>query len=106
MGGMTDFFIMAYRSALPMVWPSPSNWNEAAVSVAPGSWAWLVGGWWMRFWVTYDNDLALLQDRVVGNDFLLGLLGIDHGLVGVLGVDGFRHGGLRWEEFKKIGLKA
>lgn len=33
----THFFIIAYRSALPMVWPSPSNWNEAAVSVAPGS---------------------------------------------------------------------
>lgn len=35
--------MIAYRSALPMVWPSPSNWNEAAVSVAPGSWVvWLV----------------------------------------------------------------
>lgn len=34
----THFFMIAYRSALPMVWPSPSNWNDAAVSEEPGSW--------------------------------------------------------------------
>ena len=47
----------------------------------------------MRLWVTYDNDLAFLKDGVVRNDFLLRLLGINHGLVGVLGVNGFRHCG-------------
>lgn len=35
--GKTYFFIMAYLKELPNVWPSPSNWNDAAVSVAPGS---------------------------------------------------------------------
>lgn len=36
---VTHFFMMANRSALPMVWPSPSNWNDAAVSEEPGSYA-------------------------------------------------------------------
>lgn len=38
-GQDTHFFMMANRSALPMVWPSPSNWNDAAVSEEPGSYA-------------------------------------------------------------------
>lgn len=49
--------------------------------------------------VTYDDNLAFFEDGVIGDDFLLDLrlLGVDHGLVGVLGVDGFGHfGGLRW----------
>jgi len=33
----TYFFIIIYRSAFPSVWSSFSNWNDAAVSDAPGS---------------------------------------------------------------------
>jgi hypothetical protein len=33
----TNFFIMTYLKALPRVWPSLMNSNEAAVSVEPGS---------------------------------------------------------------------
>ena len=47
--------------------------------------------------MTYDDNLAFFEYRVIGDDFLLGLLGVDHGLVGVLGVDGSGHfGGFRW----------
>ena len=31
------FFIITYRKAFPRVCPSSANWNDAAVSVAPGS---------------------------------------------------------------------
>jgi hypothetical protein len=31
------FFIITYLRAFPNVWSSPSNWNEAAVSNAPGN---------------------------------------------------------------------
>jgi hypothetical protein len=33
----TYFFMMMYLNALPMVWPSSINSNDAAVSVDPGS---------------------------------------------------------------------
>lgn len=36
-GCNTYFFIIAYRKALPIVWPSPSNWKDADVSEDPGS---------------------------------------------------------------------
>lgn len=38
-GAMSNahFFVIMYRSAFPKVWSSWSNWNEAAVSLAPGS---------------------------------------------------------------------
>jgi hypothetical protein len=39
---------------------------------------------------TYDDNLSFLEDGVVGLG-LDGLLCVDHGLVHVLGVDGFRH---------------
>lgn len=40
---------------------------------------------------TYHDNLSLLEDGVVGLGQLSGLLCVDHGLVQVLGVDGFRH---------------
>ena len=35
--GITYFFMIMYLRAFPNVWSSPSIWNDAALSVAPGS---------------------------------------------------------------------
>lgn len=40
---------------------------------------------------TYHDNLSFLEDGVVGLGQLGGLFCVDHGLVQILGVDGFRH---------------
>jgi len=75
------------------VWPSPSNWNEAAVSEEPGSWWDIVRAMFhLRKGDGTNHDDALLVQEDGVSDLRLG---IHHGLViflGFLVVDGARHG--------------
>lgn len=53
---VTHFFIMMYRKALPRVWPSSANSNEAAVAVEPASYGLLVGA-------VYEKHLVVIGNR-------------------------------------------
>lgn len=53
------FFMIIYLSEFPNVWSSPSNWNDAAVSTAPGNYMY-------RHHVNYTSNTWNLYSRMEG----------------------------------------